>query len=139
MNQYPGGQPPPYPDYGPGPADPYGQAPAPQPSDPYFGQGGDPYTPPPESGYAQQQAYYAQQQAYYAQQQADYAQQQVRDSRRGRGGAGAAIVGVLLVLLGIWILFGDEIDVDLGQLWPIAAVALGVVMVIAAFIPRRGG
>jgi hypothetical protein len=43
------------------------------------------------------------------------------------------------VLLGVWFLFRDEISVDIGRVWPVAAVALGVLMVIAAFIPRRGG
>ena len=140
MSQYPGGQPPQDPYYGQGGADPYAPPPpSQQPSDPYFGQGGgDQYGQPQDPAYAQQQAAaYAQQQAYYAQQQAAQAQQQAAETRRGRGGAGAAIIGVLLVLVGVWVLFADEIDLDFGQAWPIAAVALGVVMVIAAFIPRR--
>ncbi len=142
MNHYPGAQPPQDAHYGQPPADPYAANPGPQqPSDPYFGQAGaDPYGLPQDQIYAAQQAAaYAQQQAYYAQQQVAQAQQRAAaESSRGRGGAGAAIVGVLLVLIGVWILFGDQINVDFGQVWPIAAVAIGVVMVIAAFIPRRG-
>ena len=135
MTQYPGGQPPYDPYYGQPPGDPYAPPPA---SDPYLRQGGDPYAPPPaDADYAaQQQAWYAQQQAWYAQQQAAYARRQGAERRRGRGGAGAAVVGILLVLVGVWILFGDEIDVNLGQVWPVAAVAIGVLMVIGAFIPR---
>ena len=141
MSQYPGGQPPQDPYYGQ-PADPYAPPPsAQQPSDPYFGQGSsDPYAQG-STDPAQQQAYYAQQQAYYAQQQAAWAAQQQAEaaSRRGRGGSGAAIFGLLLVVVGAWILFGDEIDLDFGQIWPIALVVLGVFMVIAAFVPRREG
>jgi hypothetical protein len=137
MNQYPGGPQPQDPYYGQRAGDPY--APPPQPSDPYFGQGADPYAPPGDPTYAQQQqAWHAQQQAWYAQQQAAQVQQQAAEPRSGRGGAGTAIFGILLVLVGGWVLFGDQIDLDLGQLWPVAAVVLGALMVIAAFIPRRG-
>jgi hypothetical protein len=145
MNQYPGGPQPQDPYYGQRPGDPYAPPP-PQPSDPYFGQGADPYAPqadpyapPADPAYAQQQAWYAQQQAWYAQQQAAQGQQRAPEARTGRGGAGTAVFGILLVLVGAWILFGDQVDLDLdlGQLWPVAAVALGSLMVIAAFIPRR--
>jgi hypothetical protein len=142
MSQYPGGQPPqdPY-YYGQPPQDPYGPPPQ-QPSDPYFGQGpGDPYAQQqqqPEWWYAQQQAEaYAQQQAWYAQQQAAQAQE-VRRRPQHQGGTGAAIVGIFLVLLGVWFLFRDEIAIDLATVWPIVAVGLGVIMVLGAFIPRRG-
>jgi hypothetical protein len=54
-----------------------------------------------------------------------------------RRGSGAAIVGIFLVLLGLWFLFREEIGLDFGRVWPVVAVALGVLMVIAAFIPRR--
>jgi hypothetical protein len=152
MSQYPGGQPPQDPYYGQ-PADPYAPPPSAQqqPSDPYFGQGSaDPYAPgaQQDQAYGQQGAYYdqqqqqpqqQQQQSWYAQQQAAwYAQQQAQaESRRGRGGSGAAIFGLLLVAVGVWILFGDEIDLDFSQLWPIAVVVLGILMVIGAFVPRR--
>jgi hypothetical protein len=141
MSQYQGGQPPQDPYYGGQPAEPYAPNPAPQqPSDPYFGQGaGDPYGQPQDPAHAQQQAAaYAQQQAWYAQQQAAQGPPP-GEAKRGRGGAGAVIVGLLLVLVGVWILFGDEIGLDLGQVWPMVAVAVGIVMVIAAFIPRGKG
>jgi hypothetical protein len=139
MSQYPGGQQPYDPYYG-RPADPYApqqQYAPPQQNDPYFGQPapGDPYYGQPQDPYAQQAAY----QAWQAQQQAWWqAQQQPPAQPRTRGGVGAAVAGLFLVLLGAWFLFRDQISVDLGQTWPVIAVALGVVMVIAAFIPRRG-
>jgi hypothetical protein len=156
MSQYPGGQPPPPPQdpyAGQPPADPYAPPPRPhappaQPSDPYLGgQPPDPYAPPQDPYYGRQpQEPYPQQPSDpYAQQQAAwYAQQQAPPGNRsqgGRGGSGAAIVGVLLVLVGIWILFGDQLDLDLdwGEIWPIGAVILGALMVVASVVPRRGG
>ena len=139
MSQYPGGQRPPDPYYGQLPAEPYAQPPAQQPSDPYFGPPAtDQHGQPPDPYQVQQQAAaYAQQQAYYAQQQGAQAQRRATsDSRPGRGGAGAAMVGILLVLVGVWILFGDQVDLDVGRVWPMIAVAVGILMVLAAFIPR---
>lgn len=146
MSQHPGAQPPqppqdPYHGQHPG-AEPYGGAP-PQPSDPYFGgQSQDPYAPPQDPYQAQQAAEaQAQQRAWqaYAQQQA--AQSQPQDASRVRGGSGAAIFGLLLVLLGVWILFGDQLDLNLdwGEVWPVGAVVVGVLMVVASVIPRRRG
>lgn len=143
MSQYPpppGNQPPQDPYFGQQPADPYAQP----PQDPYYGQPpGDPYAqqpPPQEPNYGQQQAdpyaQAAQQQAYYSQAAGGW--QQPAEPRT-RGGSGAAIVGIFLVLLGVWFLFRDEIALDIGRVWPVLAVALGVLMVIAAFIPRRRG
>ena len=136
MSQYPGGQPPYDPYYG-RPPESYAPPPSPpQPSDPYFGQPtqGDPYYGQPMDPYAQQAAY----QAWQAQQQAWWqAQQQPPAAPHSRGGAGAAVAGIFLVLLGAWFLFRDQISVDLGQTWPVLAVALGAIMVIAAFVPRR--
>lgn len=57
--------------------------------------------------------------------------------RSSSSNAGAVLVGIFLVLVGVWFLFRDEIALDFGQLWPAAAVGLGAVMVVAAFIPRR--
>ena len=144
MSQYPGGQPPqppqdPY--YGQPPGgDPYGSPQ--QPSDPYLGgQQQDPYAPPQDPYYGQQPPdAQAQQQAWYAQaqQQAAQAQRQAAEASRSRGGSGAAIFGLLLVLLGAWILFGDQLDIDLAwsDVWPIGAVVIGALMVVASVIPR---
>jgi hypothetical protein len=147
MSQYPGAQPPGGPYYGSAPADPY--APPPPPADPYFG------APPPGDPYAQQaqyQAWQAQQPEYqqpyqqpgYQQpyQQPVYWQQPPpppqEPSRVRSSGGGAAIAGLFLVVLGAWFLFRDQVSFDLGQAWPLLAVALGVLMVIGAFVPRRG-
>lgn len=138
MSQYPGAQPPGGPYYGPPPSDPYAQPPVQPPTDPYYG-------PPPGDPYAQQGQYQAWQgqQPYPPSYQQPYwqAQQQpppAPTSARVRSGGGAAIAGIFLVLLGVWFLFRDEISFDLGQAWPVLAVGLGVLMVIRAFIPRRG-
>jgi hypothetical protein len=143
MNQYQGGQPPYDPYYGRPPVDPYAHPTPPQPSDPYFAQpSGDPYAPPPPPGdpsygpppgdpYAQQ----AQYQAWQAQQQAYW--QQPTPAARPRSSGGAVIAGIFLVLLGGWFLLRDQMSLDLGHAWPVVAVGLGVLMVIAAFIPRR--
>ena len=124
-----GGQQPSDPYFGSGQGDPwYGQQP---PSDPYYGQQpADPYASPPQPPPPQGQGYYygPPPQGYW---------QPPPTTPSGRSGTGAAIVGVFLVLLGIWFLFRDEIGVDIGRWWPVAAVALGVLMVLAAFIPRR--
>jgi len=146
MSQYPGGQPPYDPYYGQPPADPYGQPQ--QPTDPYYGQPPvDPYygQPPSDPYYGQQPVdpYYGQQaggqqppqQGWYGPPQGYWPQHPPRRSE-GHGGTGAAIVGIFLVLVGIWFLFRDEIALDVGRIWPAAAVGLGVLMVLAAFIPR---
>ena len=144
MSQYPGGQSP-YDPYHGRPPEQY--APPPQPSDPYFGQApADPYAPPPQQPsdpyygqapadpYAQQAAY----QAWQAQQQAYWQAPPQPAPARSRSGAGAVVAGIFLVLLGAWFLFRDQVSFDLGQTWPALAVGLGVVMVVVAFIPRRG-
>jgi hypothetical protein len=140
MSQYPGGQqpPPPYdPYYGQPPYDPYGSQ-QPPPQDPYYGAPppGDPYAPPPDPYYGTQQQY---QQPY--QQQPGWAPYPpARHRHRNRGGSGAAIFGILLVLVGVWVLFGDQLDIDLdwSQVWPIGAVIIGALMVLASLVPGRG-
>ncbi len=47
------------------------------------------------------------------------------------------MLGLLLILFGAWILFRDQLDVDLGATWPAIVVGFGVLMIIGAFIPRR--
>jgi len=111
--------------YGQPPADPYAGQPAQPPADPYYGT-------PPGDPYAQQQPPSGWQQPPPGQW-----PQPPAGQRSSSGNTGAALVGIFLVLLGAWFLFRDEIALDFGQLWPAAAVALGVVMVVAAFIPRR--
>jgi len=61
------------------------------------------------------------------------------DRRADRpGGAMAGIVGgLVLVGLGTWFLVRDRLDVDWGVVWAAGLMALGVVVVLAAFRPRR--
>lgn len=127
MSQYPGSQPPG--GYYPPPNDPY----APPPSDPYYG------APPPSDPYAQQPPYQGWQPPPGYQQ--PYWQQPPppppEPAGPRSGGGGGAIAGIFLILVGAWFLFRDQVDFDLGQAWPLIAVVLGALMVIAAFIPRR--
>jgi hypothetical protein len=53
-------------------------------------------------------------------------------------GAGPVIFGALLILLGVWFLVREYLDIDLGQLWPIVLIVIGVVLILLAFVrPRR--
>jgi hypothetical protein len=145
VSQYPGGQPPPGgPYYGQPPYEPYAPPPPPQ-GDPYFGPppGGDPYAPPqyPQDPYYGPPGYPPPSQGQgwppgYPPQ--SYWQPPPPPAQAvHRSGSGAAIVGIFLVLVGLWFLFRDEIGLDFGRVWPVVAVGLGVIMVLAAFIPRR--
>jgi uncharacterized membrane protein len=133
------GQPPSDPYFGQPPGDPwYGQRPA----DPYAQRPADPYAPPPDPWYGQPPSDpYAQPQypGYpYAPPPPAYWQAPPPPPRaKGRSGVGPVVVGIFLVLVGLWFLFRDEIALDIGLWWPTAAVVLGVLMVVAAFIPRR--
>ena len=97
----------------------------PPPPDPYYGQqfGG----PPPGQPGQYQQPWGAM-------------APPPRPARKSRGGSGAAIFGILLVIIGVWVLFGDQLDVevDWSEVWPIAFVIVGALMVLAALIPSRG-
>jgi hypothetical protein len=142
-----GGPPPGY--YGGPPQDPwYGQPPAygQQPADPYLGRDPqDPWAAPPSDPYGQ--GYYGGQDPYAAGPGGWYPQPPPPGWLPGpppppvaekRGGStGAVVVGAFLVLLGLWFLFRDQVGFDLGGIWPALAVALGALMVLVAFLPRR--
>lgn len=52
----------------------------------------------------------------------------------------AIIAGVVLVGIGAWLLLRDTLTVRWDIVWPVAIIALGVVLVAIAFLPRsRGG
>jgi hypothetical protein len=54
------------------------------------------------------------------------------------GGAGPVIGGVVLILIGVWFLVRDYLDIDVGRLWPLIVIALGAVLIVLAFVrPRR--
>ena len=145
MSQYPGGQQPPPNDpyYDQPPSDPYGQQPPPG-QDPYFGAPppADPYAPPPDPYYGGPPPDAGQRpgpQGPY--QQPGWGPPPAPPpERQSRGGSGAAIFGIILVIVGVWVLFGDQLDIDLdwGEVWPIGAVVIGALMVLASLVPGRG-
>jgi phage shock protein PspC (stress-responsive transcriptional regulator) len=49
----------------------------------------------------------------------------------------AIVGGLILVGLGVYFLVRDQVTVDWSVVWPAALVALGAVVMIAAFRPRR--
>jgi len=52
----------------------------------------------------------------------------------------AVILGVVLLGLGAWLLLREAVDVRWEVAWPVALIALGVLLVVLAFWPRtRGG
>lgn len=136
MSQYPGSPPPGGPYYPPPPADPYAQAPMP-PVDPYFGQPVDPYAQQASYPAWPQPSPYPPGQPTYQQPGPWQAPAPPTEASRGRSGGGAAVLGLLLILFGAWILFRDQLDVDLGAAWPAIVVGFGVLMIVGAFIPRR--
>jgi phage shock protein PspC (stress-responsive transcriptional regulator) len=55
-----------------------------------------------------------------------------QQSRR-RGSGGAVIFGVILIAAGVWFLVDQYLpDIDADLLWPVALVALGVVLLVIA-------
>ena len=60
-----------------------------------------------------------------------------RRERRGGGPRPAGIGGVGLVALGVYFLVRDRLAIDWGIVWAAGLVALGVVVMLAAFRPRR--
>jgi phage shock protein C len=61
-----------------------------------------------------------------------------RPGSRGVDGRMAGLIGgLVLVGLGLWFLVRDRLDIDWGIVWAAGLMAVGVVIVIAAFRPRR--
>lgn len=55
------------------------------------------------------------------------------ERRRHRSGGGGIVIGSLLILLGVWFLARDWIPwLRTAELWPIALVLLGVVLLVGA-------
>jgi phage shock protein C len=72
------------------------------------------------------------------------ARAQARAAARSTGGGtvrhdrGPIVLGLILVLLGIWFLLDEYLpELDLGRLWPLLLVGFGVVVLAGAV--RRGG
>jgi hypothetical protein len=140
MSQYPGGQQPPPNDpyYGQQGSDPYAQ-PQPPGQEPYYGAPppADPYAPPPDPYYGAPPPDAGPPPGQY--QQPGWGPPPPPPERQSRGGSGAAIFGIILVIVGVWVLFGDQLDMDLdwSEIWPIGAVIIGAVMVLASLVPGR--
>jgi hypothetical protein len=138
--QYPGGQPPYDPYYG-RPPDPYAppQQPEqpPQPSDPYFGQppASDPTVSPRTHMHSKRRI-----RPGSSNRLSRWQSQQPPPRHHLARGAGQALAWPASSS-SCWAPGSSSATrspVDLGQTWPALAVGLGIIMVIAAFIPRRG-
>jgi phage shock protein C len=51
--------------------------------------------------------------------------------------SGRLVAGTVLVLVGMWLLVGQYVDIDWNLLWPLIVIGAGVVL-IAAALRRRG-
>ena len=61
-------------------------------------------------------------------------------ARRGPDPLPAIIGGVVLVGLGAWLLLRDVVSIRWDVVWPVAIIALGVLLLVLALVPRsRGG
>jgi phage shock protein C len=60
-----------------------------------------------------------------------------RRERRAGDPLPGVIGGLVLVGLGTYFLLRDQLSIDWSIVWPVALVALGIVVVLAAFRPRR--
>ena len=69
-----------------------------------------------------------------ARQEARAARRAARRDRRDGSGTVGVLIGALLVIAGVYFLVREYIpDIDLNWLWPAALIALGVVVLLAAF------
>jgi phage shock protein PspC (stress-responsive transcriptional regulator) len=65
-----------------------------------------------------------------------------REARAGRGAdpLPAVIAGVALLGIGAWLLLRDVVSIRWDVVWPVAIIALGVILLVLALVPRsRGG
>jgi phage shock protein C len=62
-----------------------------------------------------------------------------RRARRKEGGdnTGPLILGAVLIMIGALFLIQRFVSFDLGQLWPIAIIGLGAVLIVSAFARRE--
>lgn len=77
--------------------------------------------------------------AWIAPDQAYASRRAARAERRRRNeGVIGLVFGLLLILLGAWFLLREYVpEVDLESFWPIAIIALGVLLLVLAFRPGR--
>lgn len=57
----------------------------------------------------------------------------------GSGGTAGVVVGIGLVLVGIWFLLREYLpEIDWGLIWPLVLVGIGAVVVVTSFRRREG-
>jgi phage shock protein C len=66
------------------------------------------------------------------------AQRAARRAARRDDPVPAIIGGIFLVGLGAYFLLRDTFDINWGVVWPVAVIAFGIVVLVAAFRPRSG-
>jgi len=69
---------------------------------------------------------------------ARHAERAARRGERHRDPIAAIIAGLFLVALGAFFLLRRVFDIDMAVVWPVAVIAFGVVVLIAAVRPRSG-
>jgi phage shock protein C len=69
---------------------------------------------------------------------ARHAERAARRAERRDDPVPAIIGGIFLVALGAYFLLRNTFDIDWAIVWPVAVIAFGVVVLIAAFRPRKG-
>ncbi len=51
---------------------------------------------------------------------------------------GPVIFAVILIFLGLWLLLQNLLHIDLGQLWPVILIVVGLALLIPSFRKPRG-
>jgi len=73
-----------------------------------------------------------------ADREARHADRAARRAERRDNPIPAIIGGLFLVVLGVFFLVRNTFDIDWAIVWPVAVIAFGVVILVAAFRPRSG-
>ncbi len=60
----------------------------------------------------------------------DATQQEVGPGTANRARNGPLIFAVILIFLGIWFLLQNLLHIDLGQLWPVVLIVIGLALLI---------
>jgi phage shock protein C len=61
-----------------------------------------------------------------------------RERREDSDNNGPIVVGAILILVGGLFLLRQFVDIDLGRLWPIVVIVIGLVLIVSAFARRPG-
>lgn len=56
-----------------------------------------------------------------------------RGPRHDSDNSGTLIVGAILIIVGALFLLRQFIDIDIGRLWPLAVIGLGILLIVSAF------